>query len=885
MKNVRSHNAVVARESQFERALIGAASAAVIAIVSIPAAEAGEPVEIDIPAQDLGAALNAFGRQTGTEIAFSPETVAGKRLAEAVRGEYEPDEALDKVLNGAGLVYRLSDANIIIVSDPNAKTAEAEERRGFFRVAQVDQKDDQEVATVSEREDAEGARDEIVVTGSQIRGVRSASPVQTFDREAIDMTGVSTLPQFFQTLPQNFNGGISESTSGVTGDNQADLNLNSGSGINLRGLGNDSTLILLNGRRLAPAGLGNFVDVSMVPLTAIERVEVLADGASAVYGSDAIGGVVNFILRDDYDGAETRLRYGTATSGDLDDIQLGQTFGAVWDEGHALISYEYQKRDPLDAADRNFAQDAREFQQLLPEQRRHSVFLTAGQNLNETIEVFGDAFYSIRDSKGIRTSAFDPANFDLSETEQYGGSVGSEIELAGDWQAGLVGSFSQSRTTQENKLLDGTEFAAPRTRESNNWSIDGKVDGTVFRLSGGDLKLAAGGHFRRETFTNNDSLKFDRDVFAFFGEMFAPLVGRENGIAGMERLELTAAARFEHYNDFGSSVDPKFGLLWSPVEGLDFRGTWGTSFRAPLFRELDESSVQGFLFDGVPNPASPTGSTLLALVLGGNAGLQPETAITWTAGFDFQPTSIPGLDLNATYFDINYKNRISSVIALFDVFTNPRFASLLDYDPDPAFLELLGSLPTSGNFAPGFSFTDAEVLADERESNQASTNVSGLDFSGSYSFDGDTGNWTLSLGGTYLFEDVEQLLASEDAVDVLDTVGRPVDLRLRGGVSWGFKDYSANLLVNYVDDYKDARAETVVGVDSWTTADLIISYDTGDRPGSVWLDNTVFSLSALNLFDQDPPFVASNFGSNINFDPNNASPIGRTIAFQIAKQW
>jgi len=117
-------------------------------------------------------------------------------------------------------------------------------------------------------------------------------------------------------IPQNFNGGASESTViSVTGGGNA-VNTVAGTGVNLRGLGNDSTLVLVNGHRVAPGNLfGNFVDISSIPLYAVERVEVVTDGASAIYGSDAVGGVVNIILGRNLDGAETRARYGRVTNG------------------------------------------------------------------------------------------------------------------------------------------------------------------------------------------------------------------------------------------------------------------------------------------------------------------------------------------------------------------------------------------------------------------------------------------------------------------------------------------------------------------------------------------------------------------------------------------
>src|SRR3546814_15030349 len=107
-------------------------------------------------------------------------------------------------------------------------------------------------------------------------------------------------------LPQTFTGGSSETASAVVSTrNGSEYNVAYGAGVNLRGLGTESTLILLNGRRLAPGGFGNFTDMSLVPLGALKRIEVVPDGASAIYGSDAVGGVVTLFLRDAFDGAET----------------------------------------------------------------------------------------------------------------------------------------------------------------------------------------------------------------------------------------------------------------------------------------------------------------------------------------------------------------------------------------------------------------------------------------------------------------------------------------------------------------------------------------------------------------------------------------------------
>ncbi len=865
-----------------------------------------------IAAQPLAEALLQFSTQTDVMVIAAPDLLQGKNAPRVV-GPMSSDDALKSLLKDSGLDFQKGDRGEIIIRRVDAEkisSANSTASRNLAlantsgRSAQNSQAGNNQAGNTQAGNNAEAEQDnepflgpltkeeleEIVVTGSNIRGVRSASPVFVYGRKDIDQTGVSTLPQFMQTLPQNFGGGISESNLGVVPSGDS---LNRGTGINLRGLGNDSTLVLLNGRRLAPAGFGNFVDISMIPITAIERVEVLTDGASAIYGSDAVGGVVNFRLRDDYEGAETRVRYGTATSGDLDDIQVGQTFGTTWDTGYALISYEYSSRDALDTNDRSFTANAEDPTDLLPEQERHSIFITAGQSLNETVEVFGDTFYSNRESDSFG-SEFNTglAQIDNRETEQYGASIGIRAELSQNWQSELVGNFSQNNVSGGITVIETGSFRELDSRTSKNWSIDGKIDGTLFKLPGGDLKLAVGGQYRRETYTGlqpSTSIDIDasRDIYATYGEMFLPLVGEDNRRSGVERLELTVAGRHEDYSDFGASTDSKLGLLWSPVEGLNLRGTYGTSFRAPLFNELDVASFAiGFLFP-FSDPSSPSGTRLAVLARGNNAGLEPETATTWTAGVDISPSSIKGLNIQATYFDINFKNRIAAGDAFLDAFTDPRWVPILDFNPDPALLTFLEAQPFSANFAgEEFDFADAEALIDNRLRNLAGVLTRGLDVNVSYSKDLEVGSFAFNLGGTYLFEQLEQLIETDEPIDLAGTAFNPPNLKLRSSINWAHKGFSTNLAVNYVDGFRNERVDPVENVSSWTTVDLNFNYSTGDGSAGLWLDNTVFSLTTLNLFDRDPPFVTSFFeGVSFDFDPTNANALGRTIAFQITKRW
>src|SRR3954453_11248115 len=147
----------------------------------------------------------------------------------------------------------------------------------------------------------------IEITGSNIKRVQQegALPVQVITRQDIDRRGIVSAEQLLMQISANGTGADNLSSNVGIQLGTTDRNNNGNSSANLRGLGANSTLVLLNGRRIATHGAkGNAVDLSSIPLAAIERVEVLTDGASAIYGTDAIGGVINFILRRDYKGAE-----------------------------------------------------------------------------------------------------------------------------------------------------------------------------------------------------------------------------------------------------------------------------------------------------------------------------------------------------------------------------------------------------------------------------------------------------------------------------------------------------------------------------------------------------------------------------------------------------
>ncbi|KDA00739.1 TonB-dependent receptor [Hyphomonas oceanitis] len=894
-------------------ALTSAASAIVLSFAVAPAA-AQETVDFDIKRQPLARALLDFSEQSGLTVAAPSDLMNGK-TSPAVEGDMGPTEALDRLLAGSGLkLVALPNGALTIVM------AEAESRplgtkaslgRGAASRVQLAQLQDRTVsdaspATLAQDEaeadaDREKRQATVIVTGTTIRGVVPASaPVLSFDVSDIQSAGVVSVEEFFATLPQNFNGRSGEAFGATAGSSFR-------SSPNLRGLGDGATLVLLNGRRMVAPG-GSTPDLSFLPLNALERVDVLTDGASAIYGGDAIAGVINFVLKDEFQAPVTELYYGAVGEGDHARWGFGQTGGLNWESGSLMAAYSYKEQSQLDAEDRDFARAAAPFE-LVPDSRTNSGVLSLRQDLGSRAGFFADALYSQRNAGNALVQGGIFTVFTDNSTEQTQLSTGAYKEFAKTWRGEVfvVASLNDDQSASVRVLNGDVVAQFDVNQNSTYYEAGGKLDGEIITLPAGAVRASFGAGYAEEDYETNINVinvrstneVLSRDSAYLFAETFVPLVSPDMGVPLVHALELTAAARFTDYSDLGSDTVPRVGVAWSPVEQLRLRSSYSESFRAPSLRELGgQPFIQIFQFV-LGGDTTPT--RLILNEAGPPAGdIRPESSDTFSAGFDWSLPALNGWEMSGTYFRTKFDNRLGKPDPTggFAALSDPAaFGEFFIFDPTPAQVaDLIGNSPI-GSDSLGLNSQDPAVIAagvdalvDLRSRNLLRSEVEGFDFTLAHTGSLGTFDTNASLNAAYIFDSKQQATQAAGEITTVDIVTQPVDLRLRGSLGVGRNAWTANAVITYVDDTEDRFAATPASVDSWTVLDLNASYTFAGSSNAA-LEGLKLGLGVRNVFDTPPPEVERSALGNqgltrpIGYDPTNASPLGRFFQLRLTKEW
>jgi iron complex outermembrane recepter protein len=863
----------------------------------------------------------------------------------------------------------------------------------------------------------QAASKEIVVTGSRIEGVAPVgSIVTTLGRAEIENSGQVTLDKIIQELPQVFNIGVSDTSRAQTGGSG---NATWSNSINLRGLGPYSTLIISDGHRMTSNGRA--INPSVLPTLGVERVEVIADGASAIYGSDAVAGVVNLIPRRNLNGIEAFGRVGSTGNGDFWEWNAGVAAGKVFDRGQIMVAYEHAFRSNLNGDDRSFytsdqryaggpdyritqcapgtltykgqtyalpaqftAANAGSLQagttnkcdslagmDLFPQQAYDSVNGTGTFKVAPWFELFFDGFYNKRTF--VRVPGAVTASFTVPESnaffvkpsfyvpgsggysiaynfkndvppDPYGGyqtswqfTPGFRVRLPAGWSlegrygfgkaedraestagldtAGLNAALKSSnpatafdpyglgRTTAATlATMFDADATFPLNSKFQTWQAN--LNGALFALPGGDVKVAAG--YEGQDFTMilqsglPSEVTYNRTVNSGYAEVHLPIFGPANAMAGFRDLELTGAVRYDHYSDVGNTTNPKFGVNWVPLDGFKLRGSYGTSFRAPTFPEIFGNST--FLY--VQNHQNPNGGAQIPVFKvgsGPNPDLKPETATTWSVGADIEP--LDGLVINLTYFDISYKNTITGLLSNLSILTyadefagtdvilfgKDAYDRIVDIRDNgiagtgPVTIRTIGGASTACLDNPQPPSYGNCVYADGRSLNLGRSKMNGIDFNLRYHAHlGAMDTLSFLVNGTYLTSYQVAFTPSGDFKSLKNSIYNPLTFKARASVGWDHGPFNLQSMVTYIGGYKNDIVTPAEHVDSYTLVDLTFNWNLTDS-FDMGLDRVSLGLEVRNLFNTNPPYVNSQPGANSGggYDPTVTNPVGREFAVSL----
>lgn len=871
-------------------AALAGAGTAVLPAAALAQAPASTRAAQDyaIPAGNLRPALDALVAQSDISLLYSPDLVAD-RTTRGATGRLTPAEALRRLLEGTGLESNAVDATTYVLRAGGQTTSPVQagqERESMQDATTSAQPAEPEVQEI----------ERMTVTGTRIRGGTTPSPVITIDALQIEEEGFKDLGEVIRAVPQNFTGGQNPGVlmGNVAGGGPANQNVTGGSGLNLRGLGPDASLTLLNGRRMSYGGFVQAVDISAIPVEAVERIEIVSDGASAIYGSDAVGGVGNVILKRGYEGATIAARYGDTADGGLLTHEYTATTGGRWSSGGLIATFIDLSSDPIYASQRSYTDHLPEPATIYPGIDLRSGLMSAYQALGDAVEFRVDALRTEREQI-YHYYAFSPSTYqDLtSGTTTTLVSPSIDILLPNDWLLNLGGTWGKDERVLDHSMVAAdTRLSTPylyncHCNESRTYDVG--AEGALFALPAGDVRLAAGAGYRRNEYAYPNYLsgivafEGDEGVRFAYAEFDVPLISEESGTSGVRQLGLTAAVRSEDYDSFGAVTTPKFGLLYGPTENATLKTSWGRSFKAPTLYQRNYS--QNALLD----PPSYYGGVGFAedatalYINGGNPELGPERARTWTTTLAFHPAMLSGLEAEVTWFDIKYSGRVVQPIAnAFLALSSPMYAEFVDYYPtEDRLSEIIAGVEGFYNFTDApYDPENVAAIIDGRYVNVTRQRIRGLDLAGSYRFDLGAGQMTIRGSASWL-DSSQQTPGAPSAYDLAGTLHNPAKVNGRAGVVWSRGGVSASAFANYVGGVTN----TLDGDDgaSLTTVDASLRYRTSRYNGV--LSGVELALAVSNVFNREPPRYVPVGVHVAPYDSTNYSAIGRLQSLSISKHW
>jgi iron complex outermembrane receptor protein len=271
---------------------------------------------------------------------------------------------------------------------------------------------------------------------------------------------------------------------------------------------------------------------------------------------------------------------------------------------------------------------------------------------------------------------------------------------------------------------------------------------------------------------------------------------------------------------------------------------------------------------------------------GNNPNLKPETAKSWTTGFDWVPDFDPELALSLTYYSVDYTGQIAipDFEDPFNILQGNEWAAVITRNPSATQIAAVCNRPDYYGSVAACLASSPAVIVDYRLANLSSTRTNGLDLNVHQKFTSDVGLFNLSILGNYVFHFDQQVTGNSPTVDILNTFQNPLKFRFRAVAAWDRhlpeeSGLGGSLAVNFTNGYSNSGNTLLPEIGSLTTFDMQLRYHAAEDSG--WLGGMDFAINAVNVFNQSPPFADTDVG----YDSANFQSLGRVLSLTVSKKW
>ncbi len=623
--------------------MLGATALVLSMNTAVLADDGTRDIEFTIKPQTMQSALLSFSEQAGVQLILAANT-SNLPASRGLTGKMGTREALNSLIKGTDLEYQFTSANTVTIrKKPNPQPARA--------TAQT--------SAPSQTSDSGSTEpiEEIISVGTRAKGrtaIATPVPVDVVTARALSDTGQTEVGRMLQTLAPSFNFSSSSISDGTDALRPATL----------RGLGPDQTLVLVNGKRRHTSALLNVntsvgrgsagVDLNAIPGIALGRIEVLRDGAAAQYGSDAIAGVINLVLKNNSEGGEVNVSYGQTYEGDGETFTANGNVGfSIGDGGFISLSAEYRDRgntnraglsgaqqypllDNGDFDPREFTFDRLNFRIGDADNEQKSAVVNAEIPVSDSANfyIFGTYSESNNQSAGFyrRANQTDRTVLELypdgflplinTNIEDYSLTSGVEFSLDSGWDIDLSvnygsNSFGYVISNSLNASFGPNSPTSADAGTLGNSQVSFNADVVkTFDIGGAETTFAFGSEYREESFT----IEAGEPVSYQDGGAINPITGnpyssgfqvfrgfspanevdeKRDNLAFYVDVEsqvtdrwlIAAAGRYEDYSDFGGTLTGKLSTRFEINENLAFRGSLSSGFRAPSVQQKFSNSV------------------------------------------------------------------------------------------------------------------------------------------------------------------------------------------------------------------------------------------------------------------------------------------------------